>query len=130
MGGVENVIRREINLLADVLECEIKSVSMHRPSLKTLHANYHLGNIVNSYSTEFFSGFKYVSDSRRRWREDVCEIIKSREYDRLHILTHAFWYNVVEKNIKQSILEFIGNAELERKIALSKNITDLDEIIK
>lgn len=129
-GGVENTIRREVDLLSSILECEIRSVSMHRPSARTLQANYDLGNIVNSYSEEFFSGFKYVSDSRRRWREDVYEIIKSRKYNKLHILTHAFWYNEVEKSIKQSILEFIDDAVIERTMALNQNITDLVEIIK
>lgn len=130
LGGVENAIYKEIDLLASVLDYKIRSVSMHRPSKKTLQADYDLGDVVNSYSKVFFEEFKYVSDSRRRWREDVCEIVRSGEHDKLHILTHAFWYNTVEKDIKQSILEFIDNAKQERKIAMSKNITDLDEILK
>ena len=102
---------------------------MHRPSKKTLEANYDLGDVVNSYGKEFFNGFKYVSDSRRRWREDVNEVIQSDKYNRLHILTHAFWYNTVERDIKESILAFIDEAKEERLVSLDQNITDLSEII-
>ena len=49
--------------------------------------------MINSYGQTFFHDFKYLSDSRRRWREPVEEIIRSGTYDRLHILTHAFWYH-------------------------------------
>ena len=48
MGGVEKAIYREIDLMGSILDCDIRSVSMHRPSPKTLQANYALGMIVNS----------------------------------------------------------------------------------
>lgn len=128
-GGVERAIRKELELLSSVLDSEIRSVSMHRPSKKTLEANYDFGDVVNSYGKEFFDGFKYVSDSRRRWREDVNEVIQSDKYPQLHILTHAFWYNTVERDIKESILAFIDEAKEERLVSLDQNITDLSEII-
>lgn len=130
IGGVPNAIQKEIRLMESALNRDIKAVSMHRPSKETLQANYDLGEIVNSYGKEFFDEFKYVSDSRRRWREDVYEIIKSGKYDRLHILTHAFWYNETEKDIKQSLLDFMDKAKEERFHFLDQNITNLAEIIK
>ena len=65
-------IDREITILEEFTGVTIKSVSMHRPSKETLAADYKIrgGNIVNSYGSEFFRDFKYVSDSRRDWRED------------------------------------------------------------
>lgn len=130
IGGVEKAIYQEIDLMSSILDCDIRLVSMHRPSPKTLQANYDLGMIVNSYSKEFFEGFKYVSDSRRRWRENVEEIISCGLYNKLHILTHAFWYNEIEKDIKQSILDFMDEAKEERLYFLDQNITNLAEIIK
>ncbi len=130
IGGVEKAIYQEIDLMSSILDCDIRSISMHRPSPKTLQANYDLGMIVNSYGREFFEGFKYVSDSRRRWRENVDEIISCGLYNKLHILTHAFWYNEIEKNIKQSILDFMDEAKEERLHFLDQNITNLAEIIK
>lgn len=131
IGGRENIILEEVGILEKIIkDIPIKAVSMHRPSKETLNANYDFGDIVNSYGKEFFNEFKYVSDSRRRWRENVEAIISSNEYDKLHILTHAFWYNDEEKNIKDSIMDFINAAREERYSCFNRNITNLEDIIK
>lgn len=129
IGGMENAIFQEIELTEKILGEKIKSVLMHRPSKQTLQADYNLGDIKNSYGKEFFDEFKYVSDSRRRWRENVEKIVISGDYNRLHILTHAFWYNIEEKDIKQTISAFIDCAGNERYYDLNCNITDLADIM-
>jgi hypothetical protein len=86
--------------------------------------------MVNSYSNEFFKEFKYVSDTRMNWREDVEAIIKSHEYHRLHILTHAFWYDKDEKiQTREKLMDFIMHANEERYNWLRENIRDLDEFV-
>ena len=41
----------------------------------------------------FFDGeIKYVSDSRRRWREDVDGIIAEKKFDKIQMLVHPLWY--------------------------------------
>ncbi len=102
---------------------------MHRPTRSTLDANLKLDGLVNSYGLEFFKNFKYVSDSRRRWRENVEEIINCGQYKRLHILTHPFWYHEQEEDIKETICKFVNAANRERYKALEKNITDLNDIM-
>lgn len=127
---VEEQIIKETGIMGSILGFPIESVSMHRPSKHTLEADYKLdGKIVNSYGQKYFKGFKYVSDSRRRWREDVISIIRSCEYPKLHILTHAFWYNESELSIEDSVREFVLNGNIERYNAMSENITDLESIM-
>lgn len=104
-------------------------VSMHRPSKATLDADYQIPGIVNTYGKEFFHDFKYLSDSRRRWREPVEDIVRSGKYDRLHILTHAFWYHEVEEDISQTVESFIRSANRERYRQMAENITDLASIL-
>lgn len=128
-GGIENVILEEVNLLKQITGIDVASVSMHRPSKETLESNIDLGPVINSYGQQFFQDFKYVSDSRRKWREDIVEIIASEKYAKLHILTHAFWYNDIEKNLRASLLEFIKSGNTDRFNMLDKNITDLDDVI-
>lgn len=128
-GGVQKLVVDEARILQEILQIEIKSVSMHRPSKETLEANYDLSPIINSYGKRFFKEFKYVSDSRRRWREDVTEIIQSGKYDKLHILTHAFWYHDKEKDLKTTIKEFVNQGNIDRYHTLDKNITDLKSIL-
>lgn len=108
---------------------KVESVSMHRPSKKTLESNYKIPEMINSYGNIYFNDFKYLSDSRRRWRENVLEIIKSGTYDKLHILTHAFWYFDKEKDIKVTINKFLDEAKTDRYSILKDNITDLKDIL-
>lgn len=125
---VQKIIK-ECGLLSALLETRVSTVSMHRPSAQTLEADLRIPGIVNSYSKIFFRDFKYLSDSRRRWREPVMDIVQSGEYDRLHILTHAFWYHEQEETISESIGNFIRSASQERYSQLKENITDIHEII-
>ena len=108
----------------------IKVVSMHRPSKEVLSANLSFDDVINSYGFPFFNDFKYLSDSRRTWREPVEEIIRNCKYDRLHILTHPFWYNNYEFNIHDTVKCFVNSACLDRYRLLSDNITDLQSIMK
>lgn len=125
---VQNIIK-ECGLLSALLETEVSSVSMHRPSKATLEADYTIPGVVNSYGKTFFRDFKYLSDSRRRWREPVLDIIRSGEHDRLHILTHAFWYHEAEEDISQTVGDFIRAANRERYGQMEENITDLASIL-
>lgn len=85
--------------------------------------------MINSYGQTFFHDFKYLSDSRRRWREPVEEIVASGRYDRLHILTHAFWYHQQEEPIEVTVRRFISSANQERYRQMEENITDLASIM-
>lgn len=130
MPDVIDAIKTEAEIMSRIIGAEqIKAVSMHRPSKETLEADYKIDGIINSYGMEFFKGFKYVSDSRRRWREDVEEIIISGEYDKLHILTHAFWYNEEELDLRTSVEQFVLSGNRDRYQAMKENITNLDEIM-
>lgn len=122
-------IQNEARILSDILKTPVTTVSMHRPSKATLEANLEILGLVNSYGQTFFHDFKYLSDSRRRWREPVEEIVKSGEYDRLHILTHAFWYHEQEETIEQTVGSFIRGANHERYEQMHENITDLESIL-
>ena len=58
------------------------------------------------------------------------DIIRSRKYDQLHILTHAFWYHDEEEDIAQTVGTFIRSANRERRRQMAENITDLESIVK
>lgn len=127
---LKEAAEKERKLLEAILELPIREISMHRPSKNTLEADWRFETMTNSYSTEFFTGFKYVSDSWRHWREDVEAIIKSCQYDRLHILTHAFWYEEKEGTTRNRLLEYIRSAAIERYDSLNQNFRDLPEFVQ
>lgn len=128
-GGVLPNIIKEKELLSNICECDISTVSMHRPSKETLAADYAIPGMINSYSKTFFNDFKYLSDSRRIWREPVFDIIDSQKYDRLHILTHAFWYKDHEEPIEATVKNFILHANEERYYQVADNIRDIKSIM-
>lgn len=129
---IDEMIRKiedEADILSTMIGHQIRVVSMHRPSEKVLEADITMPNLINSYGNVFFNEFKYLSDSRKRWREPVDKIICGGEYDRLHILIHPFWYNDSEINIHDSIYEFVNNGNLCRYKGMNDNITRLSEIM-
>ncbi len=123
-------IQQECGQLSALLDTPVSTVSMHRPSKETLEADLQIPGIVNSYGKTFFRDFKYLSDSRRRWREPVLEIVGSGHFDRLHILTHAIWYHEREESIAETLEDFVRSAGQERYRQLEENITNLAIILK
>ena len=133
IGNIEKIreqIIKETNILSYITECPVTTVSMHRPSKAVLDADLKLSGIINSYSQIFFHEFKYLSDSRRYWREPVEEIIKNKKFEKLHILTHAFWYYKEEKSMHNTIKEFINGANGKYYNFFHENFTDLESIMK
>lgn len=128
--STEERIVREAGILSDICGCPITAVSMHRPSKVTLEADLHIPGMVNTYGKTFFHVFKYLSDSRCYWREPVEDIIRSEEYDRLHILTHAFWYHEDAHSMADSIAAFVRSAPHERYGGMKNNIRDLEAVLK
>ena len=129
-GSREKIIH-ESRLLGAAIGSQVTTVSMHRPSKAILDADLKIPGMINSYGSEYFSSFKYLSDSRRRWREPVKDIILSGRFKRLHILTHAFWYNNNEKDLKTSLSDFVNAGNMDRYSILDDNFTHLsDELLR
>lgn len=132
-GDMERISDRIVNeaeLLGKAVGCKIDTVSMHRPGKAVLEADLEIPGIINSYGKIFLKEFKYLSDSRRSWREPPDTIIESEQYERLHILTHAFWYNEEETDLYGSVSRFVRNGNKKRYMSLSNNMSDLESIMK
>lgn len=127
---IPQAIQREADMLSQIVAKRIGVVSMHRPSKAMLEANYRIDDMINSYSDEYFRNYKYISDSRRRWHENVEDIIICGKYPNLHILTHAMWYNENTLDISESLRTFIKSAVSERYDSMSENLTDLESVLK
>lgn len=122
-------IVREAEFLSAAADCRITAVSMHRPSRAMLEADLEIPGMINSYGRTFFREFKYLSDSRRRWREPVEEVIESGIYNRLHILTHAFWYGEQDRDIHGTVVDFVKGGNAQRYESFRHNFTDLESVM-
>ena len=127
---IDYYIFKEAKILSEITDLTITSFSLHRPNKYTIETQLAIPGLTNSYGEEFFHSFKYLSDSRRRWREPVEKIIMSNQYDRLHILTHAFWYHDNSKDISDTVNSFINKAKEDRLGFLSENITNIEQILE
>lgn len=122
-------ILKEARLLQDALDLPITTVSMHRPSKMMLDADLEIPAMVNSYGTTFFHTFKYLSDSRHHWREPVADIISSKKYQRLHILTHAISWDEKPMNLDQWAEELMRQRMLCQWDILNENFSDLESVL-
>ena len=129
LDNIELKIKQEIHVLEELLGMPVRTISMHRPSRYILDSDLQIDGIVNSYGKDFFSDIKYLSDSRRNWKEPVEDIIISEQFKRLQILTHAFWYNEQNLDIHDSIYRFVNSANKERYDKVDDNITLLSTIM-
>ena len=99
------------------------SISFHRPPKEMVGKNLIIPGMVNAYGEEIFSKVKYVSDSRRYWREPIELYLEEERYPKIHILTHPFWYEKYDRgSIEASLKVFINEAQSERKQGLENNI--------
>lgn len=127
---MKQYVFNEISILEKLLGKPVKTISMHRPTQLTLDSDVNFEGLINSYSSYFFKEMKYVSDSRMHWRENIFDIIESGSYNKIHILTHPFWYsNEVEKT-KDKLIYFLNETKISRYDSLNNNFRNLSEFIK
>lgn len=123
-------ILEEARILEKAVGKPVTKVSMHRPSKEIIESDLTIPGMINTYSRKFVNDYKYVSDSRRRWREPVEEYIINETYNKIQILTHPFWYNKEEESIEETIAGFIKNAKYRCYDMLDSNFTGLEDVIK
>ena len=123
-------IGEEADMLSSILGSQVRVVSMHRPSKGLLEEDLKIPGLVNSYQHIFFREFKYFSDSRMHWQEDVVAGIDKEKNKKLHILTHPFWYGEEMGSLKSRLSEFINRAGKERYEWLDMNFRELGEVLK
>ncbi len=118
------LIEKEIFLIKNYFNINIFAVSMHRPSKWILNDDVKLKQCVNSYEKRFFRDFKYISDSRRQWKEGcICNKIDVQKYNKLHILTHPVWWVDEDVSFNERMSDFIKDKEKKLKKDLKDNIS-------
>lgn len=127
---LKSAIFEEIRMLEAMTGVEVRAVSMHRPSKLILESDLKLGTITNTYEKEMFKDIKYLSDARMNWREDVFKIIKDEEFNKIQLLTHAFWYERKETTINERLKRFVMQAKDERYEELKDNLRNLESVLK
>lgn len=125
-------IDNEIMLLEQCTGRAVTSVAMHRVSKEALEEDWKIqgGKIINCYGKEFMENHKYVSDSRRNWKEDVINLISEGKYNRLHMLIHPFWYHENERSAKEVLRSFCKEQVYRCYDELNIDTRNLSELLE
>jgi hypothetical protein len=134
----ENVIKNvdsEVQILKDHFDTGIFAVSFHRPSQFLLQSDIKLNsNLINTYDRNFFKEFKYISDSRRMWKDGcLCSYFENTgsDYsspDRIQALVHPIWWTDKSLSAQDTIEGFLLkklkylDSELEKNIQIYKRL--------
>jgi hypothetical protein len=88
---LETVLEKEIDILSFATRNEIKSISLHNPSI---HGQYPIFNgYINAYDPKWFSDDNYISDSMFLFRgKDPYEFLKNINKNMIQILLHPMHY--------------------------------------
>lgn len=81
---LESTVRSECELLGELADTTVDTVSFHMPKEWSLNATYE--GFTNTYQPEFFGDIEYISDSRQKWRNEAP--FDGDRPDQVQILTH------------------------------------------
>ncbi|MBL4844253.1 MAG: hypothetical protein JKY65_01895 [Planctomycetes bacterium] len=87
-------IRREGEMLTQVAETKVRSISFHNPTeAGWLPRSDEVAGYVNAYGPTIQKRYRYCSDSNGRWRFDRLEdVLREGRVEPLHVLTHPCWW--------------------------------------
>ncbi len=123
----DKYIYNEVFLLESFFNIEIKSVSMHRPSKEFINSNLEFDRLINTYDNFFIKTFKYISDSRRHWREGCCcnwLNDTTSLYNKYQINMHPFWWTEDDLDFEERFKKFINDYLNIIDFNLSENISN------
>jgi hypothetical protein len=84
----------------------IAAVSFHMPGYRNIKHLRLKNKRVNTYAPIFFEQIEYVSDSNQNWRgKDLLQIFRTRQSERLQVLTHPIWWRETYKPLFAKIEE-------------------------
>lgn len=102
------LIRRDADILASLLNRDIRSFSFHNPPPDD-RLSVPVPGLVNAYADRYFKDAYYMSDSNVRWsRGDPCQALRGVQHDVVQILAHpnAFPANLADD--REVLMYFLG----------------------
>lgn len=133
--GIEDVesikrnVDNEVKILKDYFDANVFAVSFHRPSKFLMQSDIKLNNnLINTYARNFTEGFKYVSDSRRMWKEGCfCRFFEKAspdyyKHNRIQALVHPVWWTDKSLGTQETIERFFIEKMKHIDNELGKNI--------
>lgn len=125
LGEIAADIKRQANIMSEMLGFAIERFSVHRPSKEVLRCGIAVDGLIDTYNPKFFSfaenaitdtvlEVKYTSDSQFRWDYGFPDEKYLSSYPKIQILLHPdYWTPIGYSN-----LENFKTLTLEKKAEL------------
>jgi len=94
---LEKYLTLEKSFIEDVFNIKCKVFSFHNPDTFNYKAftQTRIAGMINAYSKYIQDNYAYCSDSNGYWRfERLQDVLESKKYDKLHVLTHPGWWTL------------------------------------
>ncbi|HEX8749202.1 MAG TPA: hypothetical protein VF717_18645 [Pyrinomonadaceae bacterium] len=105
-GEIVEAVERTAREMESRFETSITAVSFHMPGYRNIKHLRLRNNRINTYSPVFFEKIEYVSDSNQNWRgKDLLQILRTRQYERIQVLTHPIWWRETYSSLYVKIEE-------------------------
>jgi hypothetical protein len=88
-----NLLLLQSSVLSQIADYEIKSISMHNPSLSGTDPFRGVNQFINAYDERFTKSISYFSDSCGAWRDEFVACLREDNIpSRMQLLIHPiFW---------------------------------------
>lgn len=95
---LEDDIKFEIDMLSGLVGKRVSAFSFHQPSEEALRLRVEIPRVINTYHPDHLSGYKYISDSNRVWREINPFELVAQGFEKTQLLIHPIWWMCEERH--------------------------------
>ena len=88
---IEGWLRFEVRTLSEMTGVAVDAFSFHQPTQLIIDKRIYLDGLINTYNSIQMSGYKYISDSNRVWKEQAPFSVFST-HDKVQFLVHPVWW--------------------------------------
>jgi len=113
---LEENLRSEKKILEKIFSVDVKVFSFDSPTLSNALnvSDNKISSMVNAYGQRIKNNYHYCTDSNGYWRfERLADVLESREYPYLHILTHPGWWQKNPMKPRQRVERCVKHRGLE-----------------
>ena len=119
---MNEAVKKESEILSFAAGCEIKSISLHNPSIHGTYPMFEGYN--NAYDPKIFSNDNYISDSRMQFRgKDIYGFLDGIKNSHIQILLHPMHFSEKGYGYDSILKKYINNVLSELHEYFSTNTT-------
>ncbi len=132
-GDLDKYVEQEIYILSNIIQKEVKSISLHNPSVTGKFPIFN--GYINAYDPKLFSDDNYISDSQFLFRgKNPFKFLKNIEKHMIQILLHPMHYSETGDGYDQimvdNIIRYINDLHNNFKINSTYNKQIGDNLLR